>query len=252
MRPTVWTATADDGWTRVAHEPAVFGLGGQMTDVVFHEDRLIAVGTYCDDTDCYAAAWSSVDGAVWSRTWLGEAETRPAALIAGEALVAVGDAFDSDGRVLAAAWTSPDGVDWTRAPHDEVVFGGGGREGFMEAAMNSIAASPTGDGSFVAGGWVIDGDGQWPRFWISPDGLTWQIASDLPPDGMVHDMATYDQTTVAVGSSIWRSDDGIGWQEMADMTSDTRAVSTDAFGWTTITTSSEVRASEVWVSPPPG
>lgn len=245
MRPTVWTSNLDGGWERVAHDPEIFGLGGQMTDVVFRDGRIIAVGVYCDDADCHGAAWSSVDGTRWTRTRL-ESQTHPSALLSGDTLVAVGEGFTGDGRTVAAVWTSPDGVEWTRAPHDDAVFSGDGVEGSDEAVMTSVAASPTGDRSLIAGGWVIGPAGQHPRFWTSSDGTTWQIASDMPPPGIVSDVTTNDDVTVAIGTSIWRSEDGVVWEEVAETASWSNAVAVGTFGWAGVFPSDGV-----WVSPPP-
>ena len=72
MRPTAWTSLDGSSWKRVAHDPAIFGLGGQMTDVATYTEGWISVGVACDEVACLPAAWTSRDGATWERGGRGQ------------------------------------------------------------------------------------------------------------------------------------------------------------------------------------
>lgn len=251
MRPTVWMSSDGVVWQRIEHDPAVFGLGGQMTDVVFHRGRWISVGMVCDETSCVPAAWGSDDGVSWELAWTGEAGTRPEALISDSTtLVAVGSAL-LDGGGVAAAWTSADGVEWSRAPHIPAAFGSGGPTGeFFDVAMTSVARHcrlPE-ECSFVAAGWTISDPGQQQaRIWASDDGMFWTVVFDAPSQGVASHVAVGadDSPIVVVGTGIWRSDDDMSWEAVSDH-GWFKAVAVGSFGWASLTGD----AGDVWVSPP--
>lgn len=107
----VWTSPDGVTWTRVAHDEAVFGEGGNMRAVVAGGPGLVAVG----ETAGRAAIWTSPDGLTWTRLdddAFDRPRTEPLADVveANGHLVAIG----RDGSL----WTSTDGAYWTTIPHE--------------------------------------------------------------------------------------------------------------------------------------
>ena len=198
----VWTSTDGISWSRVPHDEAVFGGGGNqsMTSVTSGGPGLVAVGTDASHDDGDPAVWTSPDGVTWSRVpneavFGGEdrelmgadRQVMESVTVGGPGLVAVG--FEgSFSNSDAAVWTSPDGVTWSRVPHDDAVFGGR----FSQTMVSVTAGGP----GLVAVGW----DGPSSEFklrhaavWTSPDGVTW---SRVPDDEVLG--ADGDQSMSAV------------------------------------------------------
>ena len=209
----VWTSTDGITWSRIPHDEAVFGGGGNqsMTSVTAGGPGLVAVGTDASNDDGDPAVWTSTDGITWSRVpheavFGGEdrelmgadRQSMESVTAGGPGLVAVG--FEgSFSNSDAAVWTSPDGITWSRVPHDDEVFGGR-----FSQSMESVTAGGPG---LVAVGW----DGPFSEFrlrhaavWTSPDGITWSRVPDDEVLGSEGDQTMFDVTAggpgvVAVG-----------------------------------------------------
>lgn len=248
MRPTVWTSIDGDSWQRVAHDPGVFGLGGQMADLVAFESGWLSVGMSCDDTACVAAAWSSSDGISWNRTLFAEFSGRLESVTRGNGLfVAV------SGGPVAAVWTSSDGVDWARVAHDPKLFGTGLPEGELwDVTMMSVTYNcGQSTCAFTAVGWTMsDSNGQngeqRARIWASTNGVDWTVAFDDAAEGLAWDAAAEGDTVVVVGSAIWRSVDGARWEKVADTESFSKTVAVGSTNW--VSMPGDFRA--IWISPP--
>lgn len=53
-----------------------------------------------------------------------------------------------------------------------------------------------------------------PTLWFSQDGTSWKlVGTPLGPDEGIHDVASYENRVIAVGSSIWISDGGRSWTQ---------------------------------------
>lgn len=226
-KAAVWTSADGLSWSRVPHDEAVFGGGGelQMTDITVGGPGLVAVGSQsvCTDLPVLDAAGSvRVD----------------------EVGVPEPDTVCSDGN--AAVWTSPDGLTWSRVPHHEAVFGGpdfqemtavtAGGPGLVAVGMSRDFR---GDETLVEGESLVDVGAV---VWTSVDGLTWTRA---PQDETVFggpgwqsmlDVTVGGPGLVAVGQdggrqfwgndldhrpAVWTSADGLTW---------TKVPNEDAFG----------------------
>ena len=162
---TIWISTDGLTWTRVPHDPAVFGDTDDNESVHLHEvtsggPGLVAVG----DVDRFGrmvnAVWTSVDGLTWTRiqdqTFSGPAAH--AVTAGGPGLVSVGG---------SSVWVSEDGISWTRVPRDPAVFGEPG-----SSEMHSVTT--TGSGLVAVGG-----TDEGAAVWTSVDGIEW---SRVPHD----------------------------------------------------------------------
>jgi hypothetical protein len=188
----VWTSVDGITWSRVPHDPAVFGAS-QIEAVTVGGPGLVAVGTAFPNPatqDVQAAAvWTSVDGITWSRVPHDEAVFGGGAMrdviVGGPGLVAVGDTGSENGTD-AVVWTSVGGITWSRVPHDEAVFGD-------DRTMHSVIAGGP--------GLVAVGETHEPSLasvWTSVDGITW---SPVPHDEAVFGRANMYAVTVA-GSGL--------------------------------------------------
>jgi hypothetical protein len=195
----VWTSPDGVTWTRVPHDPDVFGEGlagdsergpqTEMYSVTVGGPGLVAVGS-----------------AGPSPTWINRELVEPGA----------GQSWSN-----AAVWTSPDGLNWTRVPHDEAIFGGPGNQ-----VMSSVTA---GDFGLVAVGFdepdaIAAMGGARAAVWTSPDGITW---NRIPHDEAIFGGVAGDEQTmsrviaggpglVAVGGTIWTSPDGALWTRIVN------------------------------------
>jgi hypothetical protein len=187
----------------------------EMTAVIGAGEGLVTVGS----SNGTAAAWTSVDGAAWSRIPVDDAssngdsaQSMNSVTVGGPGLVAVGHTTSGD-DTDATVWTSVDGTAWTRLPHDEAVFGA--------ARLYEVVAGGLG---LVAIG--EDTDHEAIRMWTSVDGFAW---SQVPYDESVFASATIysvaggGQGLVAVGHTIsnedtdavvWTSTDGLSWSRV--------------------------------------
>jgi hypothetical protein len=165
----VWTSPDGITWSRVPHDPEVFG-GSSMRRVAAGESGLIAIG---------GKVWTSPDGFNWSVVH--DDRDLDAVAVTESGFVGVG----GDGNTV---WTSPDGVTWNRVPQNDSFFGGGADK----QVMYDVAT--VGDQVMAVGTSV----------WTSPDGLTWsRIYQDpaLPGQlrGGMHAVAAGPSNLVAVG-----------------------------------------------------
>jgi hypothetical protein len=180
-----WTSVDGVTWSRVPHNPKVFGewdedegpvsapmhgLSVSMRDVTTGGPGLVAVG------DVYrggwgtgrGAAWTSTDGVTWS---LADDHIEAVSVLAvtagGPGLVVVGFATETpipsalNETWMAAVWTSTDGATWSRVPPQPEVLGGPGWQG--------MGAVTTGGPGLVA----VGGSPEGPTAWTSTDGITW-------------------------------------------------------------------------------
>jgi hypothetical protein len=181
----VWTSVDGVIWSRVPHDPKVFGeweedkgpvsapmhgLGAAMRDVTAGGPGLVAVG------DVYrggwgtgrGAAWTSSDGVTWSlANDQIEAVSVEAVTAGGPGLVAVGLASETptpspaNETWMAAVWTSTDGATWSRVPPQPEVLGG--------PDFQNMSTVSTGGPGLVA----VGESSQGPTVWTSTDGITW-------------------------------------------------------------------------------
>jgi hypothetical protein len=185
----VWTSPDGETWTRVPHDPDVFGSGvhtgtgpgdWSMEAVTLGGPGLVAVGTAPDGP----AAWTSRDGLTWvlvPRTEL-PGEGRMFDVVAGgPGLVAVG--ADQGWGGAASVWTSADGFTWT------VVSPPGLPD--SDEQLRSVAS--------VGSQLVAVGSG----VWTSVDGETWTRA-EIPNEGDIYSVARTEDGLIAVGIGGYR------------------------------------------------
>jgi hypothetical protein len=153
----VWRST-DSGvdWQAVS-SPSL--SGGRMLAVAAGGPGFAAVGETTDQTG--AAAWTSVDGSIWT-----PAPEQPALANGGLQMVMTAVAADGTGLVAsgwkadagngsAVVWRSPDGNAWTRFPQDAT---------FSGAGMAAILATPR----LLAAGTMGWPDTHAAQVWIAP------------------------------------------------------------------------------------
>lgn len=248
---TAWTSVDGASWTRTSQDPAVFGdpatQTSSMNDVTATATgSLVAVGSLDDWTlddsgveesvVTHPATWTSPDGVVWERTWLGEGfeltadvwenvDTATMNAIVQDpdgGFVAVGAMLDQDGESTAAVWTSTDGSTWDRIDPTSPVFG-------QKTTMTDVT-------------WGLDGyvavgteGGLTPAIWTSPDGRSWTRVdiSNEPFDNSksLGSVAALGSGYVATGPwigapgewpwiepvSVWTSLDGSRWNQVLEV-----------------------------------
>jgi hypothetical protein len=180
----VWTSPDGIKWTRIPHDPAVFGVHGSgMFSVMSGGPGLVAVGEF----EGSPGVWTSPDGINWSAHPNIEFQDRTNGVemsdvaVGGPGLVAVG-------RIMhkAAVWTSPDGETWTLVPwkyNADVLGGPTDRQ-----RMNAVVA--VGDDLVAVGSSV----------WTSSDGITWSRI-DVELSGEMESVVIGEHGLVAVGSA---------------------------------------------------
>ncbi len=248
---TAWTSVDGASWTRTSQDPAVFGdpatQTSSMNDVTATTTgSLVAVGALDDWTlddsgveesvVTHPATWTSPDGVVWERTWLGEGfeltadvwenvHTAPMNAIVQDrdgGFVAVGAMLDQDGESTAAVWTSTDGSTWDRIDPTSPVFG-------QKTTMTDVT---WGSDGYVAVG--TEG-GLTPAIWTSPDGHSWTRVdiSNQPFDNSksLGSVAALGSGYVAAGPwigapgewpwiepvTVWTSLDGSRWNQVLEV-----------------------------------
>jgi hypothetical protein len=183
-----------------------------MTGVTSGPAGLVTVGWILQDFS--GASWLSSDANTWKFTGGFPAQTLLSAVAANsQRYEAVGR--DGDG---ATPWTTTDGKTWQKVSSPA----------FSDHPLRLTAITPW-KGGFVAGGYrgneffSADAD-----LWVSPDGLTWQEATDSPSfkDARVWGVAANGNTLVAVGQTgstdtpgpaiVWTSSDGRTWTRVPD------------------------------------
>jgi len=247
----LWTSLDGITWDRV---PYVEALGtGEINSVTGGGPGLVAVGS---------GIWS-FDGLTWTRRVESGLSHLFSVVAGGPGFVAVGEGpsdeeyWDAD----AAVWSSVDGTNWTRVPHDELVFGGAGRQ--------SMSAVTVGGPGLVAVGAVEKGSSEFEEYWdaavwTSVDGISWvRVRHDeavFGGDGsqMMNSVTAGGPGLVAVGSSegdaeVWTSPDGVTWTRIrhdgstfAD--SHMNSVTTAGPGVVAVGSTGVVRDAAVWTS----
>jgi hypothetical protein len=166
-----WTSADGVEWRSVPDDPAAFA-DAEVRAITTFGDGLVAVGVVGSAQEpTGAVAWTSPDGAIWTRIndpafFGGKAAAVTTAPFGG--LVAVGSDLD---RREAVAWTSADGRRWTRAPSEASRQ----QQGFVW--MTDV----------VAIGDALIGVGEYQGLqrgtatsWVSRDGMQWERARTAP------------------------------------------------------------------------
>ena len=204
-----------ESWSRIRLDPPIDG-GESPSFLVAGQDRLTAVGVHGGP----ATAWTSSDGATWTRTASEDLDRADIFDIrsGGPGFIATGSAVP-EGDFERAIWTSEDGVSWNRLP-DDPVFGD---------TLFISAVAPGGPGLVAVGSHL--------GAWYSSDGSTWERASvpAVPPevypgdDGetpqiYLTDVADREGRLVATGWAmlndnsevvvVWTSRDGRSWTDV--------------------------------------
>ena len=185
-------------WTPVVERRAFVGPGDQAIAGASDMDgTIVAVGLddAGDDTD--AAAWTSPDGARWTRAGapgrIGDQRMRSVANT-GHDLVAVGSE-QIGGDIDAAVWRSSDrGSSWVR-----IEGAATGLHGTGDQAMEVVVEAVPG---LVAAGWDAARGDLDAAIWISKDGSEWRReALPLPGDQRILAATMRDEALIMVGSS---------------------------------------------------
>ena len=197
----LWRWTEDTSWVETTPEAGSGELSGiQPNDVIWAEDRFVAVGTRGDPgyrEPPVGASWVSEDGQTWQ-------ESTPAAELEGVRLQAVaplaGGRFAALGyeespttgeQVVPVAFTSSDGLAWSAV---EDPFGG---SRFFPHDLVPVA------GGLVAFGGTADG----VVVWVTDDGRSWAGAGQF---GVEFQAAAAMGDQMAVITADFQSD--AGWQ----------------------------------------
>ena len=163
----LWTWTEATSWVETT--PGASGeasSGIQPLDVVWSEDRFVAVGARGDPEfrePPTATSWVSTDGRTWEESVPGDAERgiiflAVAPLPAGGFAALGSVATPGSGPDATFTFTSPDGLEWTAAPEP------------LDAAVGNA------DLVVVPGGLVALGG---RSTWTTRDGITWTGAEKL-------------------------------------------------------------------------
>ena len=167
-----WTSADGATWQPVADD-AMADANAEVRGITMFSGGLVAVGVIGGVQNPTAAvAWTSSDGASWTRVESpafadGEAVSVAAGPQAG--LVAVGAQI---GRRVAVSWTSPDGTTWTRATDEPSRIHQGGFAWMTDVVSIGGVAIAIGDVQGLQRGTGVS--------WISKDGLSWQISPQAP------------------------------------------------------------------------
>ena len=252
MFAAVWVSPDGSSWSRVPHDPAVFGGSGDqmMLGVAGTSSGVVAVG-FDDhgnlagtrfpgmhmldregDLDLDGAIWFSPNGETWTRLadedalWSGPGDQIVEAVVAGgPGYVAVGSVEGN-----AAVWVSDDGTSWTRVADDPSVFGSDSAVWMHDVAIGGPGLVAV--GTDWNGGWTEEGAYPHAAVWVSPDGLEWaRVPHDDAVFGGTADVGMLtmwsvdasDDMVVAAGYSgrlnrqaIWASSDGTNWDRLDD------------------------------------
>jgi len=221
-QPLVWTSADGTEWTQA-------NLGtrpGEVNDIVWGNDTLIAVGGSGND----AAAWLSADGFEWDQVILPSPERTFARM---KSVVAVGEGFYAAGFESswpdtvdweetdfdATVWFSTDGLEWERIEHP--VFDERGFQEWADGGYSEIiGAAATEWGLVFAGSSSEPGTG-YPHnttVWVLRDG--WGRVN-LGTDDQIRGVSEAEGVAVVYGSSeaspsadavFYVSSDGYNWR----------------------------------------
>ena len=204
---------APESWSRVRLDPPIDEGSNYFIAAV--PGRLSVLAVHGGP----ATAWTSVDGAAWTRTAADDLDRADLFDVrsGGPGFIATGSAVP-EGGLERAIWTSEDGLSWSRLP-DDPVFG----DSFINAAGSG------GPGLLAFGSRL--------GAWFSSDGSAWERASvpPIPPDVYpgdngdapqiyLTDFAESGGRLVAVGWAmlndnservvVWISRDGRSWTDV--------------------------------------
>ncbi len=195
-RAAVWTSVDGISWTRVPHDPEVFGdVEGvwtrSMTAVTVGGPGLVAVGGNPHDVR-EQAVWMSPDGLTWTLvppTAIPGDGFLEDVVAGGPGLVAVG----GNNYVGAAVWTSPDGFTWTQVPPSQFTTSEGPLQSVISVGTQLVAF----------------GGAEW---WTSDDGMTWTQA-EIPGVEGINSVAATEDGLIAVGkadgvAAVWIATQG--------------------------------------------
>jgi hypothetical protein len=224
--PTPAVHPNESSWSRVQLDPPLAG-GDAPTFLVAGPDGLVAVGANGGP----AAAWTSPDGATWTRTAAGDLDGADINDITsgGPGFVAAGSDGPEGGTGKDTIWTSEDGVTWNRLPDDPV----------FADTLSISAVAPGGPGLVAVGSWM--------GAWYSSDGSTWNRASVPPvppeiypgdnghtPQIYLTNVAAGGDRLVATGWGMLASDPNVDHPVMVIWTS------RDSRSWTDVPTPADV------------
>jgi hypothetical protein len=170
----IWSWTEATSWVETT--PGVgsgMPSGMEVADVVWGEDRFVAVGSRSDpstfDGPVTGTSWTSTDGQMWEESAPGP-ELADVALfqvtpLPGEGFFALGmsAAANSGNGGVPLAYTSQDGLSWTPA---------GAPPALPNTRPSEILAI---EGGVIA----IGSDGSETVAWTSPDGQSWTDAGRI-------------------------------------------------------------------------
>jgi len=234
----VWRSPDGSSWSRIPHDPTVFGAlqsardpstteGYGMNQIVEFGGILVAVGGRFEShvlqpgepgypgsaSTSSPVVWTSGDGERWSTQTLplpdGISSTVMAVAAGTNGLMAVGSTYQVDTKtVVAEAWYSPDGTTWSLESVPQA-------SGHAYDGLSANAIAAYGNDFIVAGS-----DNGRATSWISHDGSSWSAAR--LPDGIeddsevssVRSLATSNGHLVALG---WiRSPETVGVGSSSD------------------------------------
>jgi hypothetical protein len=197
-----WLWKADTGWVGVG-ETIDYDNAIEYRSVAWREGLFVAVGSSWDASEDTAywdwqempAAWSSVDGASWTRAPApGDAAALCAVASTPDFFFAIG--LDSEGAVTT--WRSEDGRTWMpgmlpSAPRPELPP--------VEALVEQKCMTVTGSVLSLPGRYMAftSAEGQ-TLTWTSNDGVSWSEDATLDVQTGRHSVAAIDGTVVAFGS----------------------------------------------------
>ncbi|MBA2718075.1 MAG: hypothetical protein H0U52_02375 [Chloroflexi bacterium] len=167
-----WTSADGIAWHPVPDDAAAFADAEVRAITAFGEGFVAvgAVGPAQEPTG--AVAWTSPDGATWTRVDEAGFSGGTAVAIAAApfgGLVAVGADLD---RREALTWTSPDGQHWTRAPSEPSRVYPGRFVWMTDVAAIGDIVIAIGDYQALQRGTAIA--------WVSRDGIHWDRAHSAP------------------------------------------------------------------------
>ncbi len=249
----VWTSRDGRVWTRVASPvfeegtaPIPEGVSTSRSSiqaVTAGGPGLVAVGDVFTGTFrggtlvgpcCTPVAWTSPDGATWTRrpvaglTTAGSATLRDVTL-AGQGLVAVGDQVGHP-----AAWTSPDGVSWRQLPPAR---GAGWFSAVAATGSRVVAVGGQPNGASRRAGraaiWTLEEHARWKLRATAPPARVTEFSSIAVGDAGFAAVGWRGRFEVTVDALVWVSPNGGSWGAV-NQAGDAFAKRTALHGVTTI------------------
>lgn len=176
------TGAASPMWTELKWSaPNAIPNAGVFVDVVAWHDGYVAVGQVIDGDRYVGAAFSSKDGATWSRsTKEGAFAAIPTRILATSSQLVAFAGVSGPSSMIA--WTSSDGSAWN--PRPQLTLQG--------IQMQSVAAFK----DVIVG---IDSDSNGSRVWRSVDAEKWAPASAPPAHAILRGLFVVQDGVVALG-----------------------------------------------------